>query len=118
MWPILSIKYVSTCHLMHQCSDVAKTLETSNTQILPRQRQKYSAVLRKLCGHAAILPTSHTLTDGLKKSGEFAKAGGGFAEVWEGTYRGRKVAIKALRTYATDEVLKVKKVRLVVPLQT
>jgi hypothetical protein len=102
---------------MHQCSDVAKTLE-SNTQLIPRQREKYSAVLRKLCGHAAILPTSHTLTDGLKKSGEIPKAGGGFAEVWQGTYKGHTVAIKALRMYDTDELLKVKKVSLAVPLQT
>jgi hypothetical protein len=79
---------------------------------MPSQRNRYIAVLRKLCGLAAILPTSYTLTDGLKKTGKFPKAGGWFADVWEGTYKGRKVAIKILRTYAADDVFKVNKVCL------
>jgi hypothetical protein len=81
-------------------------------QLTDSQRRKYTAALRKLCGNRGILPTSHTITDGLNKVGELPIAGGGFAEVWEGRHRGRKVAIKALKVYSSSDHAKVKNVRL------
>jgi hypothetical protein len=68
--------------------------------------------LQKLCGNCGNFPKSHTLTAGLEKVGELPKAGGGFADVWEGKYNGSPVAIKALRPYK-EEILRVKKVRFV-----
>jgi hypothetical protein len=59
-------------------------------QITDSQRRKYIAALRKLCGNRGILPTSHFITDGLNKLGERPVGGGGFADVWEGSYRSQK----------------------------
>lgn len=42
---------------------------------------------------------------------ECAIASGGFGDVWEGTYDGRRVAIKALRVYKNDDKRKVSRVR-------
>ena len=66
-------------------------------------------VLRKLCGSREILPSSHFLSDGLVKLGEDPVAHGGSAEVWEGTYEERKVAIKRLRC-SNDYLAQIKKV--------
>jgi hypothetical protein len=75
-----------------------------------RQQQKYIIVLRRLCGNSGILPTSYHLNDGIEKSGSVPHGSGGFADVWQGKFRGRRVALKVLRTYATDDINKVKKV--------
>jgi serine/threonine protein kinase len=80
------------------------------------QRRKYTAALRKLCGNRGILPTSHTITDDLNKVGELPIAGGGFAEVWEGNHRGRRVAIKVFRLYSSKDQTKVKKLPLIFPI--
>lgn len=37
--------------------------------------------LRKICGQARLLPTTHMLSDGLEKSGDMPAASGGFADV-------------------------------------
>jgi len=39
------------------------------------------------------------MREGLKKTGDNPVAFGGFADVWEGTYGGKKVCVKALRIY-------------------
>ena len=54
------------------------------------------------------------LTEGLEKTGDLPEATGGFADVWNGTYNGRQVAIKALRIYNTDDVQAIKKVGICV----
>jgi hypothetical protein len=66
--------------------------------------------MHKLCGACGTLPTSHIITEGLEVIGNKAYDSGGFADVWQGRFKGRKVAIKALRTYANDDPVKVKKV--------
>lgn len=67
-------------------------------------------VLRQLCGSRGILPASLTLSGSVKTTNDRPQASGGFAEVWVGRHRGHKVAIKALRIYANDDMAKVKKV--------
>ena len=52
------------------------------------------------------------LSEGLEKTKDRATRGGGFADVWEGTYDGSKVAIKVLRVFETDDFDRVRKVRL------
>jgi hypothetical protein len=74
------------------------------------QQRNYTAVMRKLCGNCGILPTSYMITDSLKTVGELAIAGGGFAEVWEGTHRGRRVAMKVLKVYLMSDQELLKKV--------
>ena len=52
------------------------------------------------------------LSKGLVKTKDHATQGGGFADVWEGTYNGSQVAIKVLRVYETDDFDRVRKVCL------
>ena len=55
--------------------------------------------LRLICGHHNVLPPSHIALEGLEKTSEDPVAFGGFADVWEETYGGRKVCVKTLRIY-------------------
>lgn len=55
--------------------------------------------LRQVCSQHNILPSSHTISDGLRTTSEHAVAYGGFADVWEGTLGSDKVCIKMLRIY-------------------
>jgi hypothetical protein len=52
------------------------------------------------------------LAEGLEKNGNTPKTGGGFSDLWEGTYNGKKVAIKVLRLHVAEDSLPAKKVRL------
>lgn len=67
-------------------------------------------MLRKLCNAFGILPTSHTLPEGLEILSERPNMSGGFSDVLIGTYKGQKVAVKALRAYTNDDLSKIKKV--------
>lgn len=90
-------------------SDAApQALESDNLDAL--EKSKYMTVLRKLCVSCGILPASHILPDGLDIIGNQPHMAGGFGEVWLGTYKGRQVAVKVLRTYTTDDQVKVHKV--------
>ena len=53
--------------------------------------------LRLICGHHNVLPLSYITREGLKRVNNSPVAGGGFADVWEGTYEGRTVCVKVLR---------------------
>jgi len=59
-------------------------------------------VLRKMCLEHGRLPPSYTTTDELRLIGEYPCGRGGNADVWRGTYRGSKVAIKVLRVNSRD----------------
>lgn len=48
-----------------------------------------------------MLPAAYMLQGEIEISGEEPHASGGFGEVWVGSYKGQKVAIKALKTYGT-----------------
>lgn len=47
-----------------------------------------------------MLPSSHIISKGLKRTGKTPIAYGGFADVWGGTYEARKVCVKSLRMYS------------------
>jgi hypothetical protein len=64
-----------------------------------RSFRKYLLALRKMCSVRGILPSSHVLSQGLARLGHAPVARGGFADVWEGTYKDKRTAIKILRTY-------------------
>jgi len=53
--------------------------------------------LQAICEYHMTLPCSYNASDDLVKIGGYPIADGGFADVWEGTHRGRKVCIKCLR---------------------
>jgi len=60
-------------------------------------RIRCSVTLQKLCGAFCLLPNSHVISDGLEITSSSPVASGAFADVYQGTYRGRSVAIKTLR---------------------
>ena len=70
-------------------------------------------VLRKMCFEHGRLPLLYTTTDELKWTGEHPCGRGGNADVWCGTYRGSKVAIKVLRINSR-ELSSLEKVRSLV----
>jgi serine/threonine protein kinase len=59
-----------------------------------------------------MLPTSHILAEGIETIGNKPYNSGGFADVWRGRFKGRDVAIKVLKIYATssEDLVKVNKV--------
>jgi len=58
--------------------------------------------LRHICGHHNVLPSSHIISDGLRKTSDNPVAYGGFADVWEGKLGDERVCIKVLRVYNMD----------------
>jgi len=84
--------------------------KTSNS--IPGSHELYSPVLRalqNLCFHMTLVPSSCMLSDGLVKTAELPATLGGFADVWNGAYRDKTVAIKALRIYNPNDLLAIKK---------
>jgi hypothetical protein len=96
------------------CSSAGLTFRLSQIldshDIDDKLRRRCTTTLRKICGLVGILPTSHTLPSGLEVTGNGPHASGGFADVWQGNYNDRVVAIKALRACAADDFNKLKKV--------
>jgi hypothetical protein len=43
------------------------------------------------------------MLEGVQKIGDLAVSGGGFADVYEGTYKNQKIAIKVIRVFVTGE---------------
>lgn len=66
-------------------------------------------MLCKLCGVCQLLPAECVLGDELVEAG-IQIGSGGFADVWQGTYKGTQVAIKRLRVRERDDFTKVYKV--------
>ena len=58
--------------------------------------------LRAICSHRGILPSSHIISGGLTKLGDYPVASGNFGEVWEGEYDSTKVCIKCPRITVRD----------------
>ena len=58
--------------------------------------------LQAICGHYAILPSSHIASGQIARVGDDPIACGVTANVWEGTYRGKKVSIRCLRAPLND----------------
>jgi len=68
--------------------------------------------LQAICDHRATLPSSYIISGEIVRVGDYPIALGGIANVWEGTYRGKKVSIKCLRAPLTnDETLKKVRIR-------
>jgi hypothetical protein len=62
--------------------------------------------LQAICGRHKILPSSYNIFGDLTINDDDPVASGGFSDVWEGTYDGKKVCIKRLRiTQQTRQVI-------------
>ena len=66
--------------------------------------------VRQLCGRTGLLPTSHVIPGRFIQTTEYPVFSGGYADVWEGIYNNKRVAIKALRVYKDEALQKVRKV--------
>ena len=74
-------------------------------------RERFSVVLRKMCGEHKRLPLLYTVTDELRWIGEHPSGRGGTADVWRGVYQGSKVAIKVLRVNSRADLANLERVR-------
>jgi hypothetical protein len=91
------------CHLPRECLPAPQILNDPTLQ--ETERNRCSVTLQKLCGACCLLPDSHIISDGLELTNELPIANGGFANVYQGSYRGRPVAIKALKLSQADETV-------------
>ena len=64
--------------------------------------QKYLHKLQAICGHHKILPSSCIASGQIARVGDSPIARGAIADVWEGTYRSRRVSIRCLRVPLND----------------
>jgi hypothetical protein len=78
-------------------------------QLTEPLRKKGLDVLCRLCGLSQLLPPEYVLGHELVETG-IQIGRGGFADVWQGTYRGAQVAIKQLRVHEKDDFTKIYKV--------
>lgn len=85
------------------------TQAIDSPQLTEPLRKRALQVLCKLCGLCQLLPTECVLGDGLVVTG-IQIGSGGFADVWQGTYRGMQVAIKRLRVLERDDLAKIYRV--------
>jgi hypothetical protein len=97
-------------HLLKECLSAPQILGDSESALQDKERTRCSVTLQKLCGACCLLPDSHVISDGLELTNELPVAHGGFANVYQGSYRGRPVAIKTLKLSQADEGVRLKKV--------
>jgi len=67
-----------------------------------RERLKLLNSLCKTCSQHRVIPTSMHIPDCSEDSVEVES--GGFADVSQGTYKGRRVAIKVVRAYINSDL--------------
>jgi hypothetical protein len=89
------------CRSSKQCSSASQIL--TEPGLHNEQRIRCSVTLQKLCGAFGLLPDSHVISDGLELTNPLPVACGGFADVYQGIYRGCPVAIKTLRLPDVEE---------------
>ena len=91
------------------------TQAVDSPQLTEPLRKKALQMLCKLCGLSQLLPTECVLGHELVETGTQIGRGG-FADVWQGTYRGTQVAIKQLYVHQKDDFTKIYRVSCL-PLQ-
>ncbi|KLO06861.1 kinase-like protein [Schizopora paradoxa] len=83
---------------------------SSRTKFEDLLHRDCETTLRRLCGRTSLLPKSITLSESdINRTSTAPSCGGGFADVYEGVYLGKLVALKALRVYGKDNIRKVQK---------
>ena len=104
------MRYVVTLQLLSATKRVLQTLSTisANHNISRKCLHK----LQQICGHRTTLPSSYVISDGIARVGSGPIAVGAIADVWEGTYRTKKVSISHLKIPPdNDQTLKKVRVR-------
>ena len=82
-----------------------------NTDTQSKLYRLCERALRRLCGKASFLPSSYYLKDNeLARTNAYPSCGGGFADVYEGVWNGRKVAQKVLRHFGVVDIKRQQKV--------
>jgi hypothetical protein len=107
-----TLDHVFTASQVHLPKESLSTLQIlSESGLHEKQRSRCSITLQKLCGACCLLPGSHVISDGLELTDDSPVAHGGFANVYQGSYKGRLVALKALKLLSqADEKVISKKV--------
>lgn len=77
--------------------------------LAPRPRGKCLGALRMICGQQALLPRSLQITPHYNQSGR-PRYSSGRADLWEGEYQDRKVAVKVLKMSTSSDLDKITKV--------
>jgi hypothetical protein len=77
----------------------------------PAQKQAFFVTLRRLAGIHGRLPESMVIREKVEV-GEEILVSGGFSDIRCGTYKGYPVAVKPLRIAKTDDLMKIRKVRV------
>ena len=75
----------------------------------PWLRGKCLNTLCRICGYHALLPRSVQISLHYDRTGT-PRYHGGFAEVWKAEHKGREVAVKVLKVYASSSLAKVTRV--------
>jgi hypothetical protein len=89
------------CRSSRQCSSASQIL--TEPGLRNEKRIRCSVTLQKLCGAFCLLPESYVISDGLEITNPEPVASGRFADVYQGIYKGRSVAIKTLRLPDVEE---------------
>lgn len=106
------------CPLIHHQASASFKLiarppaQASQSSHERRTRRRIERALRKLCGRAGTLPTAFYLSkEALIRTSSSPVACGGFADVYEGTFMDKRVAMKVLRVFRGEKVTKTREVR-------
>ena len=68
--------------------------------------RRYERILRRLCGRAGVLPTLFYIPhEELEKTSSQAVAGGGFADVYEGRYKGERGEGTRVSLFAPHDII-------------
>ncbi|KLO15815.1 kinase-like protein [Schizopora paradoxa] len=114
--PTLFVKEDHAQELLNLKDDKAQNaidlLDMISVKVNPEDpfHRKCEKTLRRLCARTGLLPRSITLSESdLRRTSNVPTCGGGFADIFEGEYRDKAVALKVLRVYGRDNVRKVMK---------
>ena len=104
--PIL-ITFISNCGQLTSLQLIMMKLHGN-----PEFRRRTMRVLRSLCGAWGVLPASYTLHGEVEITDNRPWTHGGFSEVWRGTWRCEKVAVKVIIITGAANQDKLKKDKL------
>lgn len=95
--------------------DVVKVVDAidqtlGSTDLSKPQGSVLLQALGSICSATGQLPHAVILSSGLQKCGDIAVASGGFTDTWRGRYKTKNVALKAFRTYPSQDLKEAKKV--------
>ena len=101
--------------------DTVRTLPSAIRPGVKRAPQTLSAIsadrdmsrrclqkLQAICGYRSTLPSPYVISDGIVRAGRGPVTIGAVADVWEGTYRRKRVSIKCLKILPNDDQARTK----------